>query len=448
MRRPARPSRFRAVLNTALVLLSLLGFNGATAMANQPAPDSSLDLAAMAPTPADLADERLDGFGMRASRWPSIEEIANENAEILGMDAPDLIDALEETDLVASYDYALDIEEAGDDGASVRTDTVYAYLSEHADADGAQAGFALREDEVRSSDIEDIDDAPEIGDESELTRVAGRQTDGDGLYFVYLDFTFRVDRVYAGVQLIAYAPDENDVKEPRASDVEALATRMLERVEAGLAGDTPELSMRTVRLENGNPPTFIYYDWYEIFEGTVMPYLGQDEEILAPLIEETEEFGITERYRIDQIIQTDEEDPVGYGNPYMVVRVSQFADADAAADWVAGAADRMAENNRYPEIKAIEDLDEIGDSSAAARYAFAIDEETTVTGHVIFVQVDDAAFSLEVDAGDLDGVAELAEIQVACLEDGACAELVPVPDSILSGEESGDDSFNIGRDDD
>jgi hypothetical protein len=343
-----------------------------------------------------------------------------------------VLDELEETGLGRSYLAALDVTEDQATYGLPPTERVVVYLSEHENAEGAEAGFALREEE-RDPAAEDLDDVEAFGDESEVTRFVGETDDGE-LAFTGLDLTTRVDRLYGGVQLINYAPAGDEVEEPELETLEALGSLLVERLEAGLDGAGPGLSAQIVRLTQTDAPTIIAFDYYEVIDGEVVIPVGHTDELIALLEEEVEEYDITARYRVDQYVQVDPEEMQIPVDPYMVLRVSRFADEDQAAAWVDESLERLSSAPHFSDIEAIDDAEPLGDRSVTATYLYEFDDETTLTGHAINVQVGDIGFSLQVDVGSLAGTTEIAEAQLECLDSGACLELLEVPENLATSD--------------
>jgi hypothetical protein len=120
-----------------------------------------------------------------------------------------------------------------DDETAVRL-VVRSYAEEFRDAAGAEAGFALLEDEARFGLSGLVDaPAPEVGaaprevTTGEVAAVLPAGTDPRALY----DLTFRVENVVAGVAIEALDLDDLD-----PGQIESFARRLQERVEAVLDG--------------------------------------------------------------------------------------------------------------------------------------------------------------------------------------------------------------------
>ena len=143
---------------------------------------------------------------------------------------------VDEAGLGASYDLDLDLADPESD-AYLATVRVSSYFSEHPDADAAETAYAYRTDESNIPDAEDVD-AESFGDESEVTQV-GFQPEGGAAYAGY-DLSLRVDRVYAGIQILVFGNDGEEVDEidlPDLDDLAALAELLVPKIEAGLEGD-------------------------------------------------------------------------------------------------------------------------------------------------------------------------------------------------------------------
>ncbi len=424
----SRRGRMLCMLGLTAALLSPNAATTGVAHQQDDADDPPLDLAAMALTPDDLAKQDLEGYRVRASEYLDVETTAARSADDLDVEESDLLDELEDAGLLFTYDFTLDLVDP-DDPELVTTNRVRTYISQHADANGAEAGFELRENEPADADSEDIRDAPEVGDESELTRFSGFAEDSVQAY-LGLDLTFRTGPIYAGVQVITFGQDIGNLEDPDVEVLEALTNRLLERIEEGLDSDTSNLGTRVLRLESEDPHVFTIQDYYEIRGGVAYSQVGAPEDVVTATEDVIDEFDVLDRYRLEQAIQVGSAPSAK--DPYVVIRVSRFEDEDVAAHWLDGAIERLDDTGFYADVAEVEDIDAIGDDAVAATYSFEYDESTTVEGHVVFVQVGDLGVQIEVDGVALDPLMALAEEQVSCVEEAGCLEPSAIPDTILS----------------
>jgi hypothetical protein len=411
----------------ALLVFSIVTLGAvAPASAYQAENPEPLDLGAMVLNAADLAGLDLDGFRVRGSQAIDSFELATRYAAQLGGDPEKLETAFDETSIVWSYDAALDLVPEPDDPASVTTDRVFSFITEHVDADGAATDLTLRTGGTDSDDA--IADAPTIGDESILTRFTGRTNDESQLYVTGLDFTFRVDRVVAGVQLLAFDDRADEVDEPAQKIAEALADRLLERIELGMDGETPGLSTQVIRIQLPGGGAGGTLDMYELLDGSIFPYIGKSDASLNELTEQVEDYEIMTRYRVEQPLSSETgavNDPEG---PYLVLRVSQFGDDLQAAGWVSDAADRMEADPDMISVEIVDDTNTLGDAFLGVAYEIDYGD-VTVSGHAVYLQFGEIAFSVEVDNAELDSVIALATAQLECLEDGECLAPIPIPET-------------------
>jgi hypothetical protein len=419
------------------IALSMTGQSASAVSAIQDATDATnqpLDLAAMALTLDDLGAEGLDGYRIRSSELYGNELLAQRIANEIDRPENDVLADLEAAGVLRNYAIALDLAEQPDDPASVTTDRVLVYLSEATDSEGAEALFELREGNDDVGDAADVSDAASLGDQSELTRFTADTEDGYDHPVAALDFALRVDRVYADIVVMSFDTEGNGFEAPEQATAEALGERLLERVRDGLAGNAPGLSTLVVRLDSiEGTPVVPFLDHYEVTSGTLQPFVGMIDESVNALREEIGTFGIEDRYRLEQVVQTDPEGPAAVDNPFVVVHLARFADDRGAAEWVEGAAERLDALSYFSDVEEVAEADVLGDSSIAARYSVDYDEQTTVDGYAFFVQFGDFAFGIEVDNGSLAAVTELAGAQLACLEDSACSNAILVPDALLNG---------------
>lgn len=392
----------------------------------------TLDLAAMALTPADLDDAGLDGYTTSLAGWQTPEDVVAATAAGLELDEDEVEAALiDDAGLGASYFYDIDLVDP-DSEEFLASARVRSYLSEHADEDGAEAGFAFREDESGLEGIEDdLEDAETFGDESEVTPFAAETTDGGA--YAGLDLTLRVGRIYGGAQLLVFGEegdDPEDLELPDLADAEALAEILVEKIEAGLDGDAAGfgLSLLAQRL-GAEPGSLTYYDQYDYVDGVYAPYLGEvetAEDVAAGF----EDIGATARYTLRQAFPADET-PTLRDLAY-TTQVYAFEDADAAETWVGDALGFLEGDSRYTEIEtdgAEDDLGNLGDASAGATYEYDYGEGP-VEGAVVYLAVGEygvAMFAEAVPGIGSAALAEVAEAQAECLEDEACPDPVDAP---------------------
>lgn len=425
----------------ALLLLAALGAGlvrpeAVAARQNGPQ-DGPLDLAAMALTPADLAEAGLEGYTISAAAWRTPEEIVASTANGLDLDEDEVAEVLvEEAALGASYDLDLDLVDPESDVylAEVRVRTS---LSEHPDADAAEIAYEYRTDERNVPDAEDVD-AEEFGDESEVTQI-GFQPD-DGAAYAGYELSLRLDRIYAGIQVLVFGNDGEEVDEidlPDLDDIEALAEELVPKIEAGLEGDAAGfgLSLQVQRLSRDTAP-YLYYDQYDFVDGSYAPYFGEAE-VAESVAEGFVDIDAIARYTLRQqaaLGDTPTPEDVLY-----TAQLYRFEDEDEAVDWVGDALGYLEGDARYDDFDTdavADDLGDLGDASAGASYLFDYGQGP-VEGVVVYLAVGDVGAALFVESVPGVGSAalgEIAEAQVECLEDGACPDPVDAPEKDAAEE--------------
>jgi hypothetical protein len=208
-----------------VVGLLVLALCSAALTSAQQVPTAPIDLKRWIVTPADLTAVGWDGLELVAERALTVEELADRAGWPAG--AGDELDGVRDVLLTAGWrqGYAAFFAptwnpDRPDLGRQVEVEVVV-----YADAAGAEMGFALVPDVYPTGPIESISGTRRIGDESRLTRVAARDPQA-GVPSQELSLGFRNGRFTARILLRDWSGAEPDV-----AVVEALAMRLLERIE-------------------------------------------------------------------------------------------------------------------------------------------------------------------------------------------------------------------------
>ena len=223
---------------------------------DRPAP---LDLAAVALIPADLAAVGWDDLGLSSGQTLSVVDLADRAVWPTG-EGPEQ-DAVRDALLAAGWQqaYAATFATFWDPNRADLGRQVEVEVVAYADAAGAATGFTLVPDVFPTGPVETIAGASGIGDESRLFRVDARDPQA-GVPAQELALGFRHGRLTARVLLRDWTGAE-----PRVDTLEALATRLLARIEHVVQDSGPDLSIRALRVQR--PDSALYSDFYVRLDG-------------------------------------------------------------------------------------------------------------------------------------------------------------------------------------
>jgi len=409
-RRPVLERLLRP-LGALLILLSMIGpLDARSYAAAQSGGDDSIDLAAMALTPWDLADAGLDGYGHGYSEMVFLDGFA---AGIAGArDVPDdeVREQLEDAGFVRAY-YAYfyspeDVEET--------RQTVASYVFEFEDEAGAAAAWDYLEDESGIDDTEDIDGFDDYGDTSEATLSTGEDA-ATGDPYRQIDVSSRVGNLHTGVTILDWHAE--DIDENIAAELIGFA---LEQVDHGDGATHPALSNMVPRLTG--EPVGSGYDTYLLRDGEAIWLYGETPDAADRQQQTADDVGKIEEYRLWQRL-------TAAGGPDPTVRtyatLLRFEDDRAAETWVANQSDVVERDDAYTGIE-ISDAD-YGDGGFAYT-AQVIDANLFYRGITfqfgkIVAQVDLAGALMPTD----DAIEAFADETLACLEDEGCLEPIELP---------------------
>lgn len=371
----------------------------------------SLDLAAMSLSPADLDALGMSGFGIRTSAMLSLDEQAAQAArnENLGLTPDALRPLLEDAGFERRYQRTLALSLRPDDVSSPIQVQVTSYLIEYESIEGAAAGLALFEQESMGKGAQDFP-PPLLADEAELTHLRSRGDGGRPLRA--LDLTFRTGNLVAGVTLSRFGGDE-----PEQSQVEMLGRRLLERIDEGRQYPGPGLSNLVLRLEG--PGVTTRTDEYGRLAGMTYPNFGESPLDFAARFARYGDAEIV--YGVGQIVAS------GSGSRTEDARslllLYQFANADEAATWVAGAQARALTVPNLQSALPVPDAASFGDESLTLAVTAKREGTKASAGYLITVRVAAQVAQVQVLGFPdlpLPAVEALAASQTACLVAGAC----------------------------
>lgn len=395
----------------AAAMLLLPGVLAASAQQATPeAEASALDLAAMVLTPVDLDDLGMSDFVIADGQSQTLEDRVDEQ-EAAGSNPANVRANLQDLGWIRGYRSRL--AHADTVGSDDFDALISSGVTQYADEEGATQGWNLASLlDVTSGEADFIERDVTIGDESRLidtgTLQFGDNQDHPGLRLVFRAGTLVGDLIVFGVPDVAIDP----------ADIEALAARQLEQMEAVATGAGPGLSLKVLRWQGigfADPDI----DNYLKLDDDAFIGLGDDEQDIEQ--SENTYADAIDHYRYEAALTE---------SLFQYTSIVSFPDAETAAEWVSGALDRT-EENRPPDstLKEVTDAPTFGDSSVVLTATVPV-QGSDATGHVVFVQFGDEVVSVSLFALgglDVDNVIAMAEAQVACYEANDCLESVPVP---------------------
>ena len=409
----------------AMALLLVVSGSGwalpAPMVVAQDAEDSEfLDLPAMALTPEDLEDEGLGGYGVGFGEVTYLDELIGPYAQDRNLPEDEVREILEDAGFARWYESFLDVPPDEDDPAGPSVRTFHSYVLEFANQDGAANGWDFLEDESTSETAHDVRRVKEFGDESEATRDRGKD-EATGDEYELLDLSFRLGTLHAGVTIVDWAGGE-----PEVAEAEALAARLLERIELVLNDGAPGLSNQVVRLTGEEVASSV--DSYLILDGDAIPIYRETARDTKAREQDAADADVTDAYWLREQIVARGEVPkviVRY-----VVELRRFVDDVAARDWLAGVEQDIEGIGDYEDLVIDEDAPTFGDESLAfsATSANGTDRYRSVS-----LLVGATVAWIDVVGSEMPpatAVEALAEAQAACLEEGGCPEPLPLPDEL------------------
>jgi len=324
------------------------------------------------------------------------------------------------------------------------TDWVLSYLSEFPNADAVTAGFALFEDEERlASHDEEHRDGPGLSaGEAPKESTFGAYPDPatPARRVRYIDATFRVGRVLAGVVVTESRVGEASSPDPVL--VEALASTLVKRIEAVLARQVR--SGIDLRLPTQMLPLFATWSW----PGNSLEGHKSAEEFLGWVRKPA---AFAPHYRAGYAVFASVGSAPGgmvHDPPYVDVAVAEFATTEAAAG-VLATAEALLQRHfgrtvardevAAPTVPGVESARAFHSDRPATGgpeslhlmgYEVVVVQGTTLVVVSVQVDADDLRASLaQAEAAALD----LAGQQVACLGSDAPCGVVQVPAAFVAG---------------
>jgi hypothetical protein len=420
---------FRSRVVTLALLVALLAPVLLTTRTEAAAPlrqvddGAAIDLAWLAPVPADLAD---DGYGLAGGVYRTAAETPG---SVFGNAAPpsSFDDAL--TDAGARQTNWRRLVLRSEDDPDLFARLLDSLLIEFGDEEEAEDGFAVLHDLLTSYD--ELRTAPEVGDEALAFR--GEFTDPSQGAYNEVRVVTRTGRFLIDLSLWDFTGDA-----PSTSEVVSVAGVLVERLaatEPAASSERPALALAVPRLAGEAVATAS--DYYTRMDGEEIRTDSTSTSQLQANAQFYDDIGDTDRYYYFASTVPSEDDDQPYVSA--LVDLYRFADEESAEAYLETVAETWVEARvaPYHDAGIVDDAEELGDGSAFAAYEFDYDWGT-VTGYHFWLRVGDQFASVEIDgdpALSLADAEQMAMAQVACLEDGGCAE--PLAASELSQGVSG-----------
>jgi hypothetical protein len=432
------------LLLAALVLLgSLLTPALASPTAAAQRGPEPIDLASIILTTTDLEREGLEGYGVIGASPYTLPTDAAVISAVQGLDEEEVTETLEDAGYVGSYVLSQHVPADPDAPAGESSRRLVSRVYAFEDEDGAAAAFEVIADESEMAENEAEDTDLRIGDEAELTSLAFEEDNFSfGVPYNQLELEILYDRLVLEVSALDFeVTRRTNPDRVEGEAVTALGERLVERAEAALEGDAPDLWLRTLKLEgdSGIAP----YLAYDLLDGDPIRTAFETDDAFVSRVEGDEEAGMVSYLSQQQLLTegTSAEGAIRYYNNFL-----RFESPRAASAYLDDSLDRLAA--RYGDAEEIELPDDLGDASLGVSFEFEFEGERYPISQLL-VQINDEVVILWIEQ-DLptdaqpevspDLLVELGEAQVECVEEESCTEPVPMPDELVEIIEGGSDS--------
>ncbi len=390
------------------------------------AADQPFDLPAMTLTPADIEAIGLTGYGRVGNgEFRSLDTYVGRRADFLNLPEAELLSAFEDAGWRQGYVANLGLPAEPGNPESDPRNEAFSVVTEYDDPAGATAAYDLNRDYagVTAGAVDVLDPSRQFADAAYLTRVVVSAPADDGPYD-QVDLTLRLGRVVASTGVIDFAPADlatPDAARPEViAQVEAMGARLLERIEAAIAGGSPALSNRTLRLDGEQVPIAFATEGYRRLNGDDPPYYnGYQDDFPGP----GDAFSaVVAAYELNQGVQA-------AGDPYYVVRLLVFAGAgEAAAHLDAVRAAELSPAGTPAEV--VDSAEALGDESWTIAYRAEFEPGQTIAGVAVHARSGASVVMLlweGADAPDPAAVVALAAAQVTCLDAEDCPPAATTP---------------------
>ncbi len=446
-----------------------------SAAARDPGPP--LDIARVVPYPADFGNA-IPGIGFLDGRFYTLREEATRTAAAAGdptaAQVRDVERRLAESGWLQRYESRLAVPNSNDSNTfSVQFSS---FVVEYASGDAAQTAFQSLT--TGASDPQ----TPQVGDASALTMFTGVTPD-TGVEYQAARLVFRLGPmlvVIAYADLLNHPPDLNVL----TSVAQSVAARGVIVAERG----TVPLGSMVLRLDPSTATgRLVHRDIYDVRAGTLTALYAEDDATRSSRIGlytgTTDVFSDTTSGTFKQATagrRTDQPNRVKAAGPaatsvigiegetpvpeaatptptqpaqaasesetvsaqvYVLSSLFAFPAPADANSWLEAQRQAILANGNGGQTKLtpVEEGPKFGDET----YTFATKRssgagEQAATGFRIYTRVGQIVATLDVESVpgvQLNGVAQLMNLQLMCVEDGGCSSYAPLPASVFGGED-------------
>jgi hypothetical protein len=384
----------------------------------------TVDLGAMMLTPYDLEDLGLEGYFLREGWTDTLDE---ELISILDASSDLSADELQELMEGSEFQYSRVVQHdlASEEDPAYAGRRVTSWINLHGGDDGLEElldGLF----QIGGGAEPSVEGTETIGDYSRIDLFQDTDPDtGNTILVMMLGFAY--ENFTAFVQISEYLDALPDI-EPTVEEAEAIAGRMLEKIEAGMGKAEPGMDMMPVRMESDGLVGLITGDFYVRLDGETMPVYGEDEAAVERRGDEYDEWNIDNAYAFDETfgLQGTDDQWLRWS-----VRLRQHGGEDDAEAWQAEEPERSLARFDVEDLE-FEEVDGFGDNAVLATYTQP-NQGWALTA--VFFQSGEFTVGVylvtKADSFDGDVLLELAEEQLACIEAGGCTGEIEIPDEIL-----------------
>ncbi len=414
---------------TALLIVGLLGSIPALRTdARQASESPALELPAMVLTPTDLAAAGMPGYGVRWGRSGGPEALA------------DIADDWDEQATDGEYKATLE-------GLGLRRSylvSLYTKYNVGASEPDREIGVSLHAFDRASGAIEGLaflDQLSATSPQVQRRESAGPITASAVLVWqpadtedpsTVLTVAFRVDRVIAIIEV-----STREGQEPTVAEAETLATLLSQRIDAGLAGNTPGLGNMAPRIEG-----------FSLFQDE---YIRRDSEDFSSFIDNGRTSGpirpseasllerrdaaagnAVEAYTVEQY--TYDLVPSLPSQFSLESRIYQFADVQDAVAWLDSRPRRVQATVESPvsSLEAVTGAPTYGDQSTSVTYL--VGDNLPYKVYRVFLRVGNRTADIELVSDERDAFPDttiqgFASVQAQCLTSG-CPTPIPIADAL------------------
>lgn len=415
-------TRFRGLGRIVRVLALVLFVAAMAPLPGYAAANGTPDYSAALLMPSDLEELGWEDYGVDSGRMMTLPQMLRDTGNP-DWDDPDFLATRIE------WVHSLILHPIGgldeNDGADIN---IVNMIFTYEDDEAADEGFDFFEDESDDPTATDLEDAPELGDDTEMTEYVDTWVENGVTYELHaIDISIRIGNAVAIVALNGF--DE----EVDRDDVETIGEFLAEKLEAviedGEVDGEPTPGLDTMVPRYGDDAVMVTRSHYCSFGGEVVvhAYDPAADEITQ---ERIDEYDLEASYCGIQKLPLAEDD-----GDYLILQVEpmKFARKSGAVDYIqATIVDDLAEDPDFEvEELDVEELPFEADEAWMVTYEHDAGGLETVVTEVV---VRDGKFVFELrmnglEAPHLDTLVTLLADVADCYED-ACTALLELPDAV------------------